>query len=230
MQTQIHRIPVGLVNCYLVRHQGTMLVDCALPGRSDALCRAIHALSIKPEEVNLIILTHGHFDHIGSACEMAQRTGARVAIHADDAKWLKSGRTAPASGLGLWGRLLCLVLPRLESRLRFDPLTPDIVVGNEDLALDSYGVPGKLVHTPGHTPGSMSLVLSDGSAFVGDIAMSGLPALTRWPGLPIFADDPKGLALSWRRLLSMGASTVYPGHGRPFAAGAMAPRIEGIQN
>jgi glyoxylase-like metal-dependent hydrolase (beta-lactamase superfamily II) len=78
-------------------------------------------------------------------------------------------------------------------------------------------LPGEVIHTPGHSPGSVSLLLASGDCFVGDLAMNGLP-LRRGPGLPVFADDLERVRRSWRMLLDRGARTVYPAHGRPFDA------------
>jgi len=79
------------------------------------------------------------------------------------------------------------------------------------------GVPGKILHTPGHSPGSVSLVLDSGDAFVGDTAVNGFP-LRYGPGLPPFAEDLPELKKSWRKLLEHGAKTIHPAHGKAFSA------------
>jgi hydroxyacylglutathione hydrolase len=80
-----------------------------------------------------------------------------------------------------------------------------------------FGIPGKVVYTPGHTMGSVSVLLETGDAFVGDLAMSGFPVRFN-PGPPVFAEDTKRVKESIRMLLERGAKTFYPGHGKPFAA------------
>jgi hydroxyacylglutathione hydrolase len=60
------------------------------------------------------------------------------------------------------------------------------------------------------------VLLDSGEAFVGDLAMNKLP-LRRNPGLPILAEDIEKVKESWRKLLELGATTVYPGHGKPFS-------------
>jgi glyoxylase-like metal-dependent hydrolase (beta-lactamase superfamily II) len=93
----------------------------------------------------------------------------------------------------------------------------DIVIGDEGLSLDEYGVSGKVVYTPGHSSGSVSVLLETGDAFVGDMAMNMFP-LRLSPGLPIFAEDLGKVKESWKLLLDQGAKMIYPVHGKPFSA------------
>lgn len=101
-----------------------------------------------------------------------------------------------------------------------EPVKTDLTVGDEGLPLDDYGIPGRILYTPGHTVGSLSVLLDSGEAFVGDLAMNKFP-LRRNPGLPVLADDIEKVKDSWRNLMELGAVTVYPGHGKPFSIEAI---------
>jgi glyoxylase-like metal-dependent hydrolase (beta-lactamase superfamily II) len=92
----------------------------------------------------------------------------------------------------------------------------DVVLHDEGLSLTEYGIPGRILHTPGHSAGSVSILLDSGEVFVGDLAMNKFP-LRLSPGLPIFAEDLPTVVESWKLLLKEGATTVYPAHGRPFS-------------
>ena len=81
------------------------------------------------------------------------------------------------------------VLPVILPFLRVAPIEPDLVLEEDGLSLKDYGIAGKVLHTPGHSPGSMSGLLDTEDVFVGDMAMNGFP-FCRKPSLPIFADDP----------------------------------------
>ena len=98
-------------------------------------------------------------------------------------------------------------------------------LSDEVTSLAEFGIAGKVIPTPGHSPGSVSVLLESGEAFVGDLAMNRLP-LRLSPGLPIFADDPDQVVQSWRRLLELGVTTVYPAHGKPFSADVMRAAID----
>jgi len=174
-------------------------------------------IGVKPEEIRLLLLTHGHFDHIGGAKEIKEITGAKIALHASEREWLEKSQKPMPPGVTPWGRFMCKTIKLFLPLIKIPAANVDIVLGDQDLPLSPYGIEGKAVHTPGHSPGSVSVLLESGQAFVGDMAMNTLPL--RWgPGLPIFAEDMATLRKSWQKLLDQGASLVYPAHGNPFPA------------
>ena len=87
---------------------------------------------------------------------------------------------------------------------------------NEEFSLEEYGISGKVVYTPGHSSGSVSVLLETGEAFIGDMAMNKFP-LRLSPGMPIYAENWSKLIDSWQMLLNKGVKTVYPSHGGPFS-------------
>jgi len=216
----VHKIHVklfGTTRGYLIEGQGNILIDTGLAGSEKAILRWLHTISVRPDEIRLIVLTHGHVDHAGSAFALKQATGAAVAVHHLDRSWVENGIVAWPTPATTWGRVARLILSPVKPLLRFTGVPVDVVVGDEGLSLAVYGVSGRVVHTPGHTLGSISVLLETGDAFVGSLAHNGLPLRLR-PGLPIFADDVPGLRQSWRTLLDLGAHTIYLAHGRPFPA------------
>ena len=102
--------------------------------------------------------------------------------------------------------------------------TVDVVINNEGFSLAEYGISGKVIYTPGHSLGSVSVLLDTGDAFVGDMAMNMFP-LTLKPGLPIFAEDFDKLKESWRVLLDQGVKRVYPSHGKPFSVDVIKEKL-----
>ncbi len=91
-----------------------------------------------------------------------------------------------------------------------------MVLNDDELFLDSFGIPGKIIYTPGHSSGSVSVLLETGDVFVGDLLMNKFP-LRLSPGLPIFAEDMSQLKRSLEVLLENGAKVIYPAHGKPFS-------------
>ena len=126
--------------------------------------------------------------------------------------WCDPGDRAPSSppeprdlSSRLYGR---------KGSAHFPPLEPDILLG-DSFALNEYGIRGEVIHTPGHTAGSVSLLLGNGDAIVGDLVFPAIP--TGRPGLPFFADDLEEVRASIGKVLAFQGGTIYPGHGGPFS-------------
>ena len=225
MDIRIDRIRIGVTGCYLVRHEGTILIDAGNSNQENRLLGAFERLGVRPEEIQLILATHGHADHVGSAAKLAEITGAPIAIHQADQEWLEKGILGTPPSVTRWGRMMASMFGTAESFFRFQPAAAGVVFGDEDFYLADFGIPGKVIATPGHSPGSVSVLLDNMDAFVGDQAMNGLPFRTR-PGLPILAEDIEAVKESWRKMLKEELRTIYPGHGKPFPAEGMRKAIQ----
>jgi len=224
MSIIIHRVRLGYDNCYLIRGDGIVMIDGGGPGQSAAFGKALRKLAIDPRDVKLIVITHGHWDHVGSAKAVKEITGAPIAMHQSEKGWLEGALKPLPPGVTPWGRVFAGIMALFLPLVHVPPASVDVVLGDEAVPLSSYGVPGKVLHTPGHSPGSVSVLLDTGEAFVGDLAMAGFPLRFR-PGLPILAEDMKKVKESWGLLLDAGAETVYPAHGNPFPSEVMRRAI-----
>ena len=225
MTATIRAIPVGFDNVYVVRDERVMLVDGGEPGKFASLARALSKASVAPAEIGLIVATHGHWDHIGCLAEMKQYTGAPLAMHAADRASIEAPKPVMPPGVTPWGRFVsALLTATVIPRLNIPAARVDVGVPDEGLSLEPYGVRGRVLHTPGHTPGSVSIVLASGDAIVGDLAMNRIP-LRLSPGLPIFADDMAQVKRSIEKVLAAGAKTIYPAHGKPFPADVLRAAV-----
>jgi glyoxylase-like metal-dependent hydrolase (beta-lactamase superfamily II) len=217
MGTNIYPIPLGVDHCYLIQDKGIIMVDGGAPKKVKEFTKTIEKIGITTRDIQLIILTHGHWDHIGSAKEIKELTGAKIALHHLEKEWLEKSLKPMPPGVTTWGRILSKIMTMFLPFISIPGTNVEIVIGNEGLSLEEYGIPGKVIYTPGHSCGSVSVLLETGEAFVGAMAMNMFP-LRFSPGLPIFAEDLLKLKESWESLLDQGAKMIYPSHGEPFPA------------
>jgi glyoxylase-like metal-dependent hydrolase (beta-lactamase superfamily II) len=216
MTTHVHPVSLGFDTCYVLKARGVIVLDAGQPKKGRAFVAGLRRTSILPEEVQLILLTHAHWDHMGSAAELKEITGAPLAVHEREASWVEHGNPSLPPGVTTWGRTLMAINRLAMPLITIPPARVDRRLVDETVSLEEFGIPGIVVPTPGHSPGSVSILLDSGEAFVGDLAMNRAP-LTLSPGLPIFADDLEEVVRSWRQLLDLGVRKVYPAHGKPFS-------------
>ena len=223
MAVQIHTISFGFVSMFLLKGEKSMLIDAGVPGQIERVQKGLAAAGVQPNEIDLLLFTHGHFDHIGLAQEIVELSGAKTAIHQREKDWLETGVAPMPPGATLWGKFL-MSLMNFVPKMTVPGTPVDIELEDEGFSLSEYGIPGEVIYTPGHTLGSMSILLEGGEAIVGDLAMSA-KFLRLTPGIPIFADDVSQIKPSWKKLLDKGAKTIYPAHGKPFSAEVLRKQL-----
>jgi len=211
----ITKIKLPLANAYLIQGERAMLVDTGAPGDADRILQALRQANVAPADLVLILLTHGHGDHVGAANELAAVSGAPVALHAADDAMARSGRNVLGTLNGLEARL---ITPFVDKP--FPPVTASLIFDSA-LDLSPYGVAGRVIATPGHTPGSVSLLLNNGDAIVGDLLMGGrlggaLYATQPW--LHYYIGDFAQLHASMEAVLTAQPRRLLVGHGGPLAA------------
>lgn len=220
MNVEIFPISLGLDQCYILRGEKVIMIDGGSPNQGKNFLASMQRLSILPQEIQLIVLTHGHWDHIGTAKEIKELTGAKIALHYKDKDCLEKSLKPLPPGVTTSGKIFVMVMklsmPLVDRLIHIPPTKVDIVLGDEVFSLSEYGIPGKILYTPGHSMGSVSVLLDTGEAFVGDLAMSG-PPMRFTPGLPTLAEDIHKVRESWELLIKAGAKNIYPAHGKPFS-------------
>jgi glyoxylase-like metal-dependent hydrolase (beta-lactamase superfamily II) len=225
METKIFPIKLGLNSCYLIRGKDVIMIDGGVPNKLKVFVKEIKKLDINPTDIKLIILTHSHFDHSGSAHPISDFTGAKIAVHESERTYLESGGMIIPKGVNILGRLTQPLFFPIFKRISFPMFKPDILITDEPYPLSVYGIEGNIIHTPGHTPGSISVILDSGEAFVGCMAHNGFPFRLH-PGLPIYAQDIDAIKRNWKILIDRGIKMIYPGHGKPFPVGVIKKALD----
>ena len=220
----IHKIRLGFANAYLIKSgENCILIDAGHRGREKVFAHYLRNRKIEPSQIKLIVITHVHFDHVGSLQEIKGLCKCPVAIHQKEASLLKDGVLRLPPGTNFLGKALTFLGQKLPTDvLAFKPVKPDILCSRE-VPLDDFGVHGKIIPTPGHTAGSLSVLLATGEAFVGDLAANYLP-FGFGPIFPPFAENGDELRSSWKRVLDEGATRIYPAHGSPFGSELLRQR------
>ena len=213
-ETKVIPIPLGHVNAFLICGTRPVLVDTGFPGSSAKILSAIQREGYKPWELALIVITHAHLDHTGSASALAGATGAPVLVHRAEADFLSAGASAPVVPVTLTGRMFQMMIGKHVPKPELG-VTPVIQI-DAPYRLDPYGIDGTVIPTPGHTKGSLSVSLASGECIAGDLVTGLFP-----PGrahLPFFAEDGTLVRESIQALLAGHPETIYSGHGGPFSA------------
>ncbi len=223
MAFSFHRIPLGICNCFLLCGDRTILIDAGAQGSIRAFTKGLQKLNVDPREISLVLLTHGHWDHIGTLHPIQQLTGAKVAVHHRDQAWVETGKPEFPNGVNGYGRAMSALAKSLL-KINLPPVKTDMILDDDGMSLAEYGIPGKVVYTPGHSMGHVSILLDSGDALMGDMAMNDW-YLRLTPGLPVLADDINMVVESWKKILPMGIKRVYPAHGMDFPVEVMQKEI-----
>jgi glyoxylase-like metal-dependent hydrolase (beta-lactamase superfamily II) len=219
----LHRIGSDVVNAYLVEDAaGVTIVDAGLPGHWRELEQELTRLGRSLDDVRGIVLTHGDSDHIGFGERLRQANGILVHVHELDAARARGEIKKPNSG---WGPIKMRSLLRFvwysarHGGLRIRPVHEVVTFADGD-TLDLPGSP-RIIHVPGHTPGSVAVhVPAVDALFVGDALTTG-NVLTgeQGPRPAPFTLDPEGALASLAKLEAVQATWVLPGHGAPWSGG-----------
>ena len=105
IRQEVFSVRSPIVNAYIVRGERAIIIDTGIPGFGEKILAKMEEHGIKPADVSLILITHGHHDHYGSVAFLREKTGAPVAIHKEDAGSLRTGINPPLYPVGVRGKI-----------------------------------------------------------------------------------------------------------------------------
>jgi glyoxylase-like metal-dependent hydrolase (beta-lactamase superfamily II) len=202
---EVKRIRCGSVNTYLIEEHGrAVLVDTGRNGFEEkvlAQCRKT--------KVELIVLTHGHADHVQNTAYLRKELGVPVALHKEDLSLIKDNFKEPLRFQGMLGMAVAEVTAKSFETDRIPEFTPEIFIGEGDWLKD-YGINARIMGLPGHTRGSIGIDLDEKAVIVGDALMNMF-----YPGLSLVYWNRAEMLKSADKISALGARKVYFGHGSP---------------
>ena len=212
----VHTLFTGVANTHIVETEnGVCVIDAGMPFQAGRILGKVRALGHTPQDVRLILITHGHIDHAGSAVALKRMTGAPIAMHRDDVRLtttrslkIPPGRNATTEAIGALMRAFGWLAP-------IETFTPDVVL-DDGQSLREFGLAARVVHTPGHTAGSASFLFDDGAMFIGDSILN----LVR-VSFPLFWENPAAARESACKIRSLEPRVCYTAHGREFDLNAL---------
>lgn len=230
MQQEIIRINLNAVNCYLIKSKegfilvdtgGYIILDKQLTNRRDLLQKELDKAGCNADNLKLVILTHGDYDHVSNAVYLREKYKVKIALHPMDLDLVKNPNLKMLMQSFRYRSVIFKIIFSLMKKKiekvnlqilnEFQKFTPDILI-DDKFNLLNYGFHAKIVPLSGHTAGSIGILMPNGDLIAGDTFVNNSK-----PEISLNAYDFNLLSESVNRLKQLNIKTVYPGHGNPFS-------------
>lgn len=201
----VQRICCGSVNCYIVSYgKNAVLVDTGRERYRQKIWSAC-----KPYDVRLLVLTHGHVDHVQNAAYLSNVFGCPVGMNRADIPLLKDNMLQSLSAHDLLGRVVLAASEKSFYKDKIPVFVPEVSL-NDGYSLDIFGIPAKVISLPGHTQGSIGLDVMEKDLIVGDALMNMF-----YPTVSMLYNDKTAMLKSVDKISQLGERKIYFGHGKP---------------
>ncbi|MDB4975938.1 MAG: hypothetical protein JWN48_4279 [Myxococcaceae bacterium] len=214
-QPKVQKLELGIANLYVIHGERPILVDTSTSSEFEDLSKSLAELQVDHGKLALLVVTHCHADHAGGAKQLRAASKVPIAIGSGDLAACAAGKNGAMPSMSLMASILKPFIGK-----EFPGFKPDITV-TDRLDLRPYGVAGDVIQMPGHTPGSVIVLLDNGDAFLGDMFAGGRLGGGIRPSRPqthYYHQDQKAAESSVCKVIDMGAKQLYLGHGGPVTA------------
>jgi len=214
MEEDIKIINLGFVNAFLVRiSEGFALIDTGLSKDWETLENRLISEGALPDKLKIVILTHGDRDHIGNAKTLQDKYGVKIGIHKEDYEVIKTGvhpkRKVRPLGFRIMFVFFNLIRKIKKSKDNKNLFNPLFLSDGE--SLEEFGYDAKVIHIPGHTKGSIGILIKNKDFFAGDTFVN-----RKRPETAQIIENNEELKNSIEKIKKLDINIIYPGHGKPF--------------
>ena len=193
-------------NCYLLKtDRGFVLIDTGRKSKRSKLEQELSIAGCKPGNLDLIILTHGDFDHTGNCAYLREKYHTKIAMHHYDSGMVEYGDMFWNRKTGNW-----ILKKFVNLFFKITKFKPDYTI-DEKSDLSKYGLDAKVLYLPGHSKGSIGILTDSGELFCGDLFTN-----RKKPEPNSMVDNLNELNESINKIKGLKIKMVYPGHGQPF--------------
>jgi glyoxylase-like metal-dependent hydrolase (beta-lactamase superfamily II) len=204
----IKTIKCGMANCFLITgNEKSVLVDTGPENQGQRVLD-----TVKDSKVSLIILTHGHIDHIANAGFLSEKLGVPIAMHKGDYDLCKDNLLRPIYADSIVGHIIKKASEASFKGTKIQDFEPTVFL-EDNQSLQDYGVDAKVVSLTGHTEGSIGVLVNQSDFIVGDAMMN------------MFGESPARIyenkelmEKSIEIIRNSGCRKIYVGHGNPIDA------------
>ena len=194
-------------NCYLLETDiGFVLIDTGRKSVRTKLEQELTITGCTPENLKLIILTHGDFDHTGNCAYLREKYDTKIAMHHSDSGMVEYGDMFWNKKTGNW-----IIKKMINVFFNITRFKPDFEI-DEESDLFQYGLDAEVIHLPGHSKGSIGILTTRDELFCGDLFTN-----TKKPEPNSMVDDLDEFNESIAKVKGLKIKMIYPGHGQPFS-------------